>query len=265
MDILKDINLMIMVVLLTVGVLVAPGHAEIDPETVVGAWLLDEDEGNEAMDSSGNGSTGVAAAGDLEWVTGKFGSALEVVPGGGSRVHVEHNDAFNLEDFTLMAWVKFNSVGIHQDIALKQSANSDRNYQIQKNASDRARSSFASGGQAGAGSVTSSTTLTTDIWYHIAATYDGTEFKMHLDGQLEGTKQTSLEPDNNTNAFSIGAHPNGGNTVDGLVDEVALFNVALTAEDIQVIMNEGLASALNMIAVSPTGRLAATWAGIKKH
>ena len=48
------------------------------------------------------------------------------------------------------------------------------------------------------------------------------------------------------------------------MDEVALFNVALAVEDIQAIMNEGLASALNMLAVSPTGKLAATWAGIKK-
>ena len=250
----KAINLMIFIIILSVSVLNTSVHAAIDPGTVVGIWLLDEDEGNEAMDSSGNGYIGVAAAGDLEWVEGKFGNALEVIPGGGSRVHVEHNDAFNLEEFTLMAWVKFNSVGSNQDIALKQTTNSDRNYQIQKNASDNARASFASGGQAGAGSAAGSTTLTTDVWYHIAATYDGAEFKIHLDGQLEKTQQTNLEPDTNTNAFSIGAHPTGSNTVDGIVDEVALFHVALALEDIQAIMNEGLESAVTALALDHAAR-----------
>jgi len=206
MRVLKSTSLIFIVILFAAGAPISLVCANIDPETVVGAWPLDEDEGDEVMDISGNGFTGVAAAGNLEWVQGKFGSALEVIQGGGSCVHVEHNDAFNLETFTLIAWAKFNSIGVHTDIALKQTSNSDRNYQIQKNNSNKARSSFASGGQAGAANATSSTTLTTDTWYHIAATYDGAEFKMYLNGQLEGTSPTTLEPDNNTGAQASCLH-----------------------------------------------------------
>ena len=259
----KYLSFITLVILIVTSMMVCSAHAAIDPKTVVGAWLFDEEDGDEVRDSSGNGRNGAPAAGNLERVEGKFGDALEVAPGVGSRVHVEYHDSFDLETFTLMAWVKFNSLGGNQDIALKQTANTDRNYQIQKNASDQARCSFASGGQAGAGSLASAITLVEDEWYHIAATYDMNELKIYLNGQLENTKQLSIEPDTNANAFSIGAHPTGTNTLDGVVDEVALFNVALAEEDIQAIFAEGLEKALSLTAVSSCGKLTTTWGRIR--
>jgi hypothetical protein len=87
---------------------------------------------------------------------------------------------------------------------------------------------------------------------------------MYLNGVLEGTTQLAIEPDNNTNPFSIGAHPTGGNVVNGLVDEVALFNVALQEEDIQAIMNEGLEKALSLTAVSSEDKLTTVWGNVKR-
>ena len=44
--------------------------------------------------------------------------------------------------------------------------------------------------------------------------------------------------------------------------EVALFDVALSEEDINMLMNRGLSS---VTPVEPTGKLATTWAGIKSR
>jgi hypothetical protein len=42
--------------LIAMGLLfIAPGYAEIDPKSIVGAWLFDEGQGNTAKDSSGKG------------------------------------------------------------------------------------------------------------------------------------------------------------------------------------------------------------------
>ena len=49
----------------------------------------------------------------------------------------------------------------------------------------------------------------------------------------------------------------------GVIDEVAVFNVALTEDDINDIMSNGLAEALGIAAVSPTGKLTTTWGSIK--
>ena len=47
---------------------------------------------------------------------------------------------------------------------------------------------------------------------------------------------------------------------DGLMDDAALFNVALSEDDIKTLMEKGLAPELG---VSRTGKLATTWAQLK--
>jgi len=50
----------------------------------------------------------------------------------------------------------------------------------------------------------------------------------------------------------------------GIMDEIAVFDVALTEDDIKSIMNNGLAKALGMVAaVDSSGKLTTTWATIK--
>ena len=48
--------------------------------------------------------------------------------------------------------------------------------------------------------------------------------------------------------------------MEGIIDEVVIFNVALTADDLQSIMTQGLAAAT---AVELRGKLAITWGAIK--
>ena len=61
---------------------IAFSSAAFDPESVQGAWLFDENEGDEVLDSSGKEHHGSLTAGDVDWVDGKFGSALEFFGGG---------------------------------------------------------------------------------------------------------------------------------------------------------------------------------------
>jgi hypothetical protein len=46
---------------------------------------------------------------------------------------------------------------------------------------------------------------------------------------------------------------------------VAIFNVALGENDIKKIMDDGLEETVGLTAVSPAGKLTATWAQIKSH
>ena len=50
----------------------------------------------------------------------------------------------------------------------------------------------------------------------------------------------------------------------GIIDEVAIFNAALGAEDIQTLMNKGLKESLNPNAVDLSGKLISTWAALRK-
>ena len=51
--------------------------------------------------------------------------------------------------------------------------------------------------------------------------------------------------------------------VDGAMDEVALFNIVLTEDQITEIAEKGLARTLGAEAVSPNDKLATAWGKIK--
>ena len=50
---------------------------------------------------------------------------------------------------------------------------------------------------------------------------------------------------------------------DAVIDEVAIFNVALSADEIQMMMEKGL-SAMLLTPVEPEGKLSTTWGNVKK-
>jgi len=96
--------------------------------------------------------------------------------------------------------------------------------------------------------------LEADTWYHMALTFDGTTATLYLDGVnvASGAGQGEIMYDNQP--VRIGVLSNDtGSPFDGFIDEVALFDVALEAEDIEVIMNEGLSEIVSgpPVAVNP--------------
>ena len=77
-------------------------YAQVDPETVLGIWLLDEGQGDIAEDASGNGNDGTLM-GSPTWVAGKFGSALEFT-GSGNYVDCGNAEALNVDLFSISFW-----------------------------------------------------------------------------------------------------------------------------------------------------------------
>ena len=80
----------------------------------------------------------------------------------------------------------------------------------------------------------SPTALQNDTWYHVVAVYDAAADtkKIYINGALNATSTsvTGSIP-NNSNQLSIGAGGSGG-AFFGMIDEVRIFNVALTAEQV---------------------------------
>jgi hypothetical protein len=76
--------------------------------------------------------------------------------------------------------------------------------------------------------------LPTNAWTHLAATYDGSQINLYVNGVLAAT-----QPENDPVADGVGELMIGGNatvsgkTFNGIIDEVLLFNRALTQSEIQ--------------------------------
>jgi hypothetical protein len=81
--------------------------------------------------------------------------------------------------------------------------------------------------------------LTLGTYHHVAATADGTTVNFYLDGALAGSAAQTAALVPTTGNLQIGAAAPFNNTFDGLIDDVAVYNRALTAVEVQRIYNAG--------------------------
>ena len=72
--------------------LASTAYAQLAPDdpSIVGIWLLDENEGDEVADTTDNGNDGIMVIeDDFEWGEGRFGSAINAFGGGSIDVESE--------------------------------------------------------------------------------------------------------------------------------------------------------------------------------
>jgi len=233
-------------------------EGEIDPESIAAAWLFDEGKGKVAKDISGNDYDGELKKNPL-WVDGKFNSALEF--SGGNYVEIldsSENLPFGAsEPFTITAWVKNQGGGT---VIGKFNGGVIGAYIV-----------IVSGGgtvtfhrETAPWGLSGTKAVPQGKFGHVAATYDGAEMRIYVDGELDAKQDRGPQNTDSATPVLIGARFTGGAPSDffaGTLDEVALFNVALSEEDIKSVMKNGLSPES---AVSPSGKLTTTWGLLRK-
>ncbi|WP_123912660.1 immunoglobulin-like domain-containing protein [Hanstruepera neustonica] len=87
--------------------------------------------------------------------------------------------------------------------------------------------------------------ITNDRWYHIAVTYDGANYKLYIDGVFINSTSDTNEPIDNTVDCIAGAMDQTLNApflpenyFDGGLDELRIWDVALTEDQIRKMMNQ---------------------------
>lgn len=235
-------------------------HAKIDSKSIVGIWLFDDNK--KALDSSKNGNDG-EIKGKLDLVDGKFGKALQFPGVKDNVIEVKHNDSLNLSTFTFTMWVKLQDTGTYQSVLIKTADGLTENYSGYIYDSKKVFwTRFTSGGATKWGFQQFGVTqVTDDKWHHLAGTYDMKSVKSYVDGKVEADAPFEGKPDNSAGPLTIGGCTGMPYPVKGLMDDVGLFNVALTADDIKSVINDGLSKSS---AVAPSGKLATVWGSIKK-
>ena len=106
--------------------------------------------------------------------------------------------------------------------------------------------------------------LKTENWYHVVGTFDGEKVQVYLNGKLEGEKDVPRHGPVmlwNENDIHIGGRPNindGANLYKGLLDELVVYDRALTADEVVEVMNS-----TNILTVDFAGKLTTTWGALK--
>ena len=234
----------------------------LDEDSVVGIWLFDDDGGDTAKDSSGNGLDGVLIN-DPEWVDeGKFGGALQFAFASANNVRVPlpHNDTVTIAMWALYTGTPTNNIGLVH----VQEGNFENADPGSKTIGMWVENSNTLWGRiipSGGGNVNfpKNETLEPDIWYHIAMVVDpdantATQYVNAQEaGQVDYTGQL-----NNYDFANIGRQ--GNETWEGMIDEVIVFSEALTENDLQSLMENGIMMALS---VEPIGKSAVLWGELK--
>lgn len=204
-------------------------------------WLqLDEGTGITASDRSGNNNSGILRGGD--WILGRFGNAVDLINPSQNNsdpdwIEIAHNENQNFQNqVTLAAWVK--PVQLTDGAGIITKGENITSYAMRLTDSGQVRFTANFGepfGWQGAGNWDSFTSIGTNEWHHIAVTYDGANVRFFLDGIKDDNKPaTDLIFGRASQPIFIGADlPDDDELFDGAVDDVRIYNRALTTGEMQ--------------------------------
>jgi len=220
--------------LLEIGTNLSLQPVSRDP-ALVGYWKFDEGNGTSTYDASGNNNNGTLFNGPT-WTTGKVGGALSF-DGVNDYVGIPVSSSLNglFTELTVVAWVKaLGGDGNWRSVVEFGGGGAIRAHfyysYIQRMYANWINESGASQGLDGQNA------LQLGNWYHFAWIYDGVKGKMYLNGTIDGQRSVSGKLDTTLGTY-IGMRQGSSLPFNGLIDEVRIYNRALSAAEIQAIYN----------------------------
>jgi hypothetical protein len=206
-------------------------------DNIMAWWKLNELGGGIAYDASINGNDGAInnfSAGNIG-VSGRINQAHDF---DGIDDDISVSDSTSLrpnQNYSIALWVKPKTVnGVHRHIVSKRGP-SIISYGIWLFSTSKFYFEVNDGSVHG---IQGSTTAVVNTWYHIAATYDGTDLKLYVNGNLDGTLNApGINISYNTNDLFIGSGAFNTN-FHGLIDEITIYDYPLTQSDIFTLYSE---------------------------
>ena len=201
------------------------------PSGLVAAYAFDETSGSVLHDSSGNGHDGTISG--ATWTSGHDGGALSF-NGSNASVDLGSLGTFYQSGFTLEGWVQ-KQTSTKKDVGVLGSWSSSGgpmlwvdhlagDYQLTLNSG---LSSYLDSGHTPIGGQ----------WQYLAATFDGSTARFYIDGVQVASRSVTSSVGSSNN-WRIGAYGSvAGGFFDGLIDNVRIYNRALSDTEVQTDMS----------------------------
>ena len=200
-----------------------------DVTGLVAAYGFEEPSGTAVSDESGTGNVGTIS-GATRSAAGRFGSALSF---DGVNDWVTVPDAASLDlttGMTLEAWLRPSALNGWQSAAVKEQTGG-LTYGLYSNTNNSRPSAnvFTNTEH----DVRGTAALGVNTWTHVAAVYDASALRIYVNGTQAASLPLSGAMVTSTGALRIGGNQPHGEWFAGLIDELRLYNRALTVTEIQ--------------------------------
>ncbi|MDA0168685.1 choice-of-anchor D domain-containing protein [Solirubrobacter taibaiensis] len=207
---------------------------------LVGAWGFDEGAGTTATDSSGKGNNGTISGATR--TAGRLGGGGLSFNGRNNWVTVANNASLNLgAQMTLEGWAYLTEAGW-----------SWRTLMVKETSDGLAWALYPIGDRGLPGGhvstpgelwATGTAAPTLNRWTHFAVTYDGTQIRTYVDGVLVGARAQTGAIVSSTQPLRFGGNALWAEWLNGQLDELRVYNRALSAAEIQTDMTTPVRSA----------------------
>lgn len=200
---------------------------------LVAAYAFNEGSGTVTSDRSGNGNTGTLSG--ATWTTAGHAGAALSFNGTTNRVNVNNSASLGLTSgMTLEAWVYPTALSSWRTVILKEGSGG---LVFALYAHDNVPTPAAYVRVGGVDvRVAGLSPLPLNTWTHLATTYDGTTLRLYVNGGQVGSQAASGAIQVSTGLLRLGGNAVWGEWLAGRIDDVRIYNRALTAAEIQADM-----------------------------
>jgi len=219
---------------------------------------IQETNSTYAKDYSGYNNDATTSTGSplFNSTGGKIGGAMKF--DGTSLLQSQTSDSLNLrQNFTISLWAKFDSKA-NGDTGTFVRKEGVFTFGFEPGANPPIGGFISSGGWCGTYSI-GSTNIDYGKWYHLVFIYNSTHLIIYLNGTIDGTYPCTGILDSNSNNLGIGGFIGNTQFFNGTMDELIIFNMTLSNEQILQLYNDGLKNTSSKIIVSEETNLDEEW------
>jgi hypothetical protein len=198
---------------------------------LVGWWRLDETAGVTAYDGSGQGHDATWTGGvtfSSNTTNGKYNQGVEMTDSGYYMNYT--SSSLPAEEISLSVWVKFNDISGTSNLFWHNWVGLG-GWTMFEWSDNKIYFGVASAGPT-QNNIESDSVITTGVWYNIVSTYDGATARLYING---------VQQSNTVSPGSISLETSGtvrlGSNVKGILDEMRIYDRALSASEILEIYN----------------------------
>ena len=206
----------------------AQAPAAYDPH-LVAYWKLNGD-GTDAV----AGNT-LSPIGTVSYSPGRLGSAADFSGVEPTRLLASAPHSYDLTPagFTVEFWARYRTATDFRFIRA-DSAGDAQAWEVYRSGATGGRFGISIHHSGGLVEFASQTIIPDQLFHHYAMTYDGNAVRLYFDGVLDTTVAVgSIQALVGGGGIALGNSVQSGSAMDGLVDEVRIWNVARTATQIQ--------------------------------